>query len=210
MRTPLETAALMPAIKNVVSGTGGGEPVYNVHSMQELVSGSMAPQRLAMMLLVAFAALALVLACLGIYGVMAYSMTRRTQEIAIRMALGAERRDFSHMVIVQGFRLALFGVAAGFVAALALTRLLSSFSRLLYGVAASDPFTLLAVPCVLIAATSAACYIPARRAARLDPTIESRIVNRGTFEFPIALSSPSFFGEIRACEAGRLPSCASG
>jgi putative ABC transport system permease protein len=78
------------------------------------------------------------------------------------------------MVIVQGYRLALFGVAAGLIAALALSRLLSSFSRLLYGVAASDPFTLLAVPCVLIAATIAACYIPARRAARLDPTIALR------------------------------------
>lgn len=169
VRTPLEAASLMPAIKNAVSSAAGGEPVYNVHSMQALVSGSMGPRRLAMILVVTFAALALVLACLGIYGVMAYSMTRRTQEIGIRMALGAERRDVARIVVGQGFRLALFGVATGVAAALALTRLLSSFSRLLYGVGASDPLTFVAVPCVLIAATIAACYIPARRAARLDP-----------------------------------------
>jgi ABC-type antimicrobial peptide transport system permease subunit len=105
---------------------------------------------------------------------MAYSMTRRTQEIGIRMALGAERRDVSRMVIGQGFRLALSGIAPGMVAAFALTRVVSSFSRLLYGVGASDPLTFLAVPCLLIAATIAACYIPARRAARLDPTITLR------------------------------------
>ena len=169
VRTPLDAAALMPAIKSAVSGAAGGEPVYNVHSMQELVSGSMGPERLAMILLAAFAALALGLACLGIYGVMAYSMTRRTQEIGIRMALGAESRDVARMIVRQGFRLALFGIAIGIGAAWALTRVLSSFSRLLYGVGANDPLTFLAVPCVLIAATIAACYIPARRAARLDP-----------------------------------------
>jgi predicted permease len=174
VRTPLEAAALMPAIQDAVSGVAGGEPVYNVRSMQELVSGSIEPQRLAMILLVAFAALALVLACLGIYGVVAYSMTRRTQEIGIRIALGAARRDIARMVIGEGFRLALFGVGAGLVAALALTRVLSSFSRLLYGVGASDPLTFLAVPCILIAATIAACSIPARRAARLDPTVALR------------------------------------
>jgi len=174
VRTPLETAGLMPAINGAVSGAIGSEPVYNVHSMQELVSGSMGPQRLAMMLLVAFAALALVIACLGIYSVISYSMTRRTQEIGIRMALGAERRDVSRMVIGQGFRLALFGTGAGTACALVLTRVLSSFSGLLYGVGASDPLTFLAVPCVLIAATVAACYIPARRAARLEPTIALR------------------------------------
>ena len=174
VRTPLQTAALMPALKGAVSGATGGVPVYNVHGIQELVSASMGPQRLAMILLLAFAALALVLACLGIYGVMAYSMARRTQEIGIRMALGAEKRDVSRMVIGQGFRLALFSVAVGMIAALALTRVLSSFSRLLYGVAASDPLTFFAVPCLLIAATIAACYIPARRAARLDPVIALR------------------------------------
>jgi len=174
LRTPLEPAALMPAIRGAVSGAAGGEPFYNVHSMQDLVSASMGPQRLVMMLLVAFAGLALVLACLGVYGVMAYSMTRRTQEIGIRMALGAKRRDVSRMVIDQGLRLGLFGVAVGVVAALALTRVLSSFARLLYGVGASDPLTFLVVPCLLIVATIGACYIPARRAAQLDPAIALR------------------------------------
>jgi predicted permease len=174
VRTPLEPAAVIPAIKSVITGAAAGEPIYNVHNMQELVSVSMGPQRLAMMLLVTFAALALVLACLGIYGVTAYSMARRTQEIGIRMALGAERRDVSRMVISQGFRLALFGIALGMAAALALTRVLSTFSRLLYGVGASDALTLLAVPGLLASATIAACYIPARRAAGLDPTIALR------------------------------------
>jgi predicted permease len=174
VRTPLEPAAVIPAIKSVITGAAAGEPIYNVHNMQELVSVSMGPQRLAMMLLVTFAALAFVLACLGIYGVMAYSMARRTEEIGIRMALGAERRDVSRMVISQGFRLALFGIALGMAAALALTRVLSTFSRLLYGVGASDALTLLAVPGLLASATIAACYIPARRAAGLDPTIALR------------------------------------
>ena len=174
VRTPLNAATVICVIRKTVYEGGSDEPVYNIRTMQELVSRSMGPQRLAMILLVTFAALALALACVGIYGVMAYSMTRRTQEIGIRMALGAERGDVARMMIGQGFRLALCGVAAGTVAALVLTRLLSSFSRLLYGVGASDPLTFLAVPCVLIAATIAACYVPARRAARLDPTIALR------------------------------------
>lgn len=174
VRTPLDVATVMPAIKNAVYEAGSDQPVYNIRTMQELVSGSMARQRFPMLLLVAFAALALVLACVGIYGVISYSVTERVREIGIRMALGAEKRDVLRMVVGQGLQLAVAGVAIGAVAALILAPLLSSFSHLLYGVRAMDPLTLVAVSLGLLGAALLACYIPARRAARLDPMIALR------------------------------------
>jgi predicted permease len=169
VRTPLDIANVMPAIRRAIYQAGSDQPVYNVRTMQELVSESMGRQRFPMLLLVAFAILALLLAFVGIYGLISYSTTRRVREIGLRMALGALRRDVLRMIIGQGLRIALTGVATGAVAALILTRMLSSFSHLLYGVRASDPATLIAVSLSLIAATVVACYIPARRAARLDP-----------------------------------------
>jgi ABC-type antimicrobial peptide transport system permease subunit len=159
----------MPAIRKAVYDAGSDQPIYNIHTMQELVTGSMGRQRFPMLLLVAFAVLALLLAAVGIYGVISYSAARRVQEIGIRMALGAVQRDVLRMVMGQGLRLALGGVALGIAAALILTRVLLSFSHLLYGVGASDPVTFAAVSLVLIGAALLACYIPARRAARLDP-----------------------------------------
>jgi putative ABC transport system permease protein len=164
----------MPAIKAVVYGVGGGQPVYNVRTMRELVSESMTSQRFPMILLAAFAVLALLLASVGIYGVVSYSMAQRVREIGIRMALGAVNWDVLRMVIGQGLRLALAGVAAGAVVSLVLARVLSSFSQLLYGVRAMDPLTFIAVSLVLISAALLACYIPARRAIGLDPTIALR------------------------------------
>jgi ABC-type antimicrobial peptide transport system permease subunit len=137
--------------------------------MRQLVSESMGPQRFPMILLGAFAVLALFLTTLGIYGVISYAMSRRVREIGIRMALGAEKRDVLRIVIGQGVRLALAGVAIGAVAALILTRVLSSFSQLLYGVRAGDPLTFVAVSLVLLSAAVLACYFPARHAARVDP-----------------------------------------
>jgi putative ABC transport system permease protein len=122
-----------------------------------------------MILLGAFAGLALLLASVGIYGVISYSVTQRTHEIGIRMTLGAEKRTVFRMVIVQGLRLALAGLAIGVIASLILTRVLSSFSHLLYGVGAGDPLTFLAVSLVLLVVVVSACYIPARRAMRVDP-----------------------------------------
>jgi putative ABC transport system permease protein len=174
MRTPLSASAVMPAIKNVVYGVGSGQPVYNIHTMQELVSGSMVAQRFPMILLSAFALLALLLACVGIYGVITYSMSRRVREIGIRMALGAGKRDILRTVIGQGLRLVLTGAAIGIIMAITLVRLLSSFSRLLYGVRVTDLPTLTVVPLILIGAALLACYLPARRASRLDPTIALR------------------------------------
>jgi putative ABC transport system permease protein len=174
VRTPLPLAAVMPAIKAVVYGVGGGQPVYNVRTMRELVSESMTSQRFPMILLAAFAVLALLLASVGIYGVVSYSMAQRVREIGIRMALGAVNWDVLRMVIGQGLRLALAGVAAGAVVSFVLARVLSSFSQLLYGVRAMDPLTFIAVSLVLISAALLACYIPARRAIGLDPTIALR------------------------------------
>jgi predicted lysophospholipase L1 biosynthesis ABC-type transport system permease subunit len=174
VRTPLDASAIMPAIKTAVYGAGSDQPVYNVRTMQELVSGSMASQRLPMILLSAFAVLALLLASLGIYGVISYSITQRIQELGIRMALGAMKWDILRTVMRQGLKLALVGVVIGVVATSVLTRVLSSFSRLLYGVRASDPWTFAAASLVLLSAVLLACYIPARRAARLDPMIALR------------------------------------
>ena len=174
VRTPLDIASIMPAIKAVVYGAGSGQPVYAVRSMQQLVSESMSPQRFPMILLGAFAALALVLATVGIYGVISYSMSRRVREIGIRMALGAEKWDVLRTVMGQGVRLALAGVAIGALTALILTRMLSSFSHLLYGVGTADPLTFLAVSLVLISAAVLACYFPARRAAKVVPIVALR------------------------------------
>jgi len=174
VRTVLDTATAMPAIKAVASGVSSDQPVYHVAAMQQIVSQSMSSQRFPMMLLAAFAGLALLLASVGIYGVISYSVTLRVHEIGIRMALGAEKQNIFRLVIGQGLRLVLAGLAIGAVAALILTRLLSSFSQLLYGVGASDPLTLAAVSALLTAVALLACYLPSRRAARVDPMVALR------------------------------------
>jgi predicted permease len=169
VRTPLDVAAIMPAIENLVYGAGKDQPVYDVHTMEQIVSDSMASQRLPMILLAAFAALALLLATVGIYGVISYSVARRVQEIGIRMALGASRRTVLQMIMASGLRLTVAGLAIGIGAALILARMLSSFSTLLYGVRANDPLTLFAVSLLLTIAALLACAIPARRAMRVEP-----------------------------------------
>ncbi len=168
VRTRLDAAAVMPLIKSVVYGAGD-QTVYNVETMQQIASESMSSQRFPMILLGAFAGLALVLASIGIYGVISYSVTQRTHEIGIRMALGAERNNILRMIIGQGLRLAIAGLIIGATAALILTRVLVSFSHLLYGVGVSDPLTFVAVAALLIFIALAACWIPARRAMRVEP-----------------------------------------
>jgi len=171
VRTQLDVATMMPAITKVIYGTAKDQPVYDVQTMQQIASGSMASQRLPMILLAAFAVLALLLSSVGIYGVISYSVTLRVQEIGIRMALGAARQDVLRMVIGQGLRLAIAGLLIGAVGALLLTRLLSGFARLLYGVRTTDPLTFMTVSLVLIGVSILACYLPARRASRVDPMI---------------------------------------
>ncbi|MGC1615143.1 MAG: ABC transporter permease [Candidatus Acidiferrum sp.] len=174
VRTPLDTATVMPAIKAAVYTGGSDQPVYNIHTMQQIVSESMSSQRFPLILLATFAGLALLLASIGIYGAISYSVTQRVHEIGIRLALGAEGRDVFRMVVGQGLRLALAGLAIGTAVALILTRMLPSFSHLLYGVGTSDPATFVTISVVLTAVAVLACYIPARRATRVDPMVALR------------------------------------
>jgi predicted permease len=174
VRTPLEPPTVLPAIKAAVQGAAGDQPVYDVQTIQQIVSQSMSSQRFPMLLLTAFAALALLLASIGIYGVISYSVAQRVHELGIRMALGAEQRSIFRLVIGQGLRLVLVGLGIGVSAAFLLTRLLSSFSHLLYGVGASDPVTFAAISIILTAVALLACYLPARRAASVDPMVALR------------------------------------
>ena len=170
VRAQSGAASVMTAIRNAVHEAVGNQPIYNVRTMPELVSRSMGRQRFPMLLLVAFAVLALVLAGVGIFGVISYSTARRVNEIGIRMALGATRSNILRMVAGEGLRLAVAGVVIGVAATLVLNKVVSRFSRLLYGVRAGDPLILLTVSATLIGAALLACYIPARRAASLEPT----------------------------------------
>ena len=169
VRTSLNAASVMSTIKTAVQSAGADQPIYDVRTMREIISQSMSPQRFPMILLGAFAGLALLLASVGIYGVTSYSVTLRAREIGIRMALGAEKRNIFRMVIGQGLQLAFVGLAIGATSALILARLLSSFSHLIYGVGINDPLTFATVSFLLTCVAILACYIPARRATRVDP-----------------------------------------
>jgi predicted permease len=171
VRTPLALATVMAAIKNVVYGTGQDQPVYDIRPMQEIASESMASQRFPMILLAVFAGFALLVASVGIYGVISYSVAQQVHEIGIRMALGAEQRHVRRMVLRQGATLALLGVALGLVAALGLTRLIA---HMLFGVSAHDPLTFAGVASLLVLVALVACYIPARRATEVDPMVALR------------------------------------
>jgi putative ABC transport system permease protein len=147
------------------------QPMAAVATMDQLLAGSFSRSRFTMLVLGVFAALALVLASVGIYGVIAYSVTQRTQEFGIRIALGASRRDVLGLVLGQGTRLTVLGIGLGIIAALIVTRLMAT---LLYGISASDPVTFTAVALLLAIVALAACYIPARRATRVDPIVALR------------------------------------
>jgi predicted permease len=171
VRTSLDPASVTSAIREQVFAIDKGLPLYNIATMDQLVSNSVAQPRLNLSLLVAFATLALALAAVGVYGVMAYTVTLRTQEFGIRMALGASPADVLKQVFLEGGRLAALGLALGLVAALALTRLMAS---MLYGVKPSDPLSLGVAAALLAVVACAACYIPARRATCVDPLVALR------------------------------------
>jgi predicted permease len=171
VRTSLDPASVTTAIREQVFAIDKGLPLYNIATMDQLVSNSVAQPRLNLSLLVAFATLALALAAVGVYGVMAYTVTLRTQEFGIRMALGASPADVLKQVFLEGGRLAALGLALGLVAALALTRLMAS---MLYGVKPSDPLSLGVAAALLAVVACAACYIPARRATCVDPLVALR------------------------------------
>jgi predicted lysophospholipase L1 biosynthesis ABC-type transport system permease subunit len=169
VRTTLPPAGLMPAIRNVIYASAPDQPVYAVSTIEDLISELMASRNLPGLLLGAFAALVLLLSFVGIYGVVSYAVVRRTQEIGIRMALGADRSQVFRMIVGQGVGMAGAGLGVGTLAAIALVYLLPSFSHLLYGVGKSDPLTLFGGLSVLLLAALIACYVPARRAMRTDP-----------------------------------------
>jgi putative ABC transport system permease protein len=168
IRTANDPLALVSAVRNELHQMDAELPMAAIATMDQLVSDSLSRSRFTMLLLGIFAAIALVLASVGIYGVIAYSVTQRTQEFGIRLALGANRRDVLRLVLGQGTRLTLLGIGLGIVAALIVTRLMTT---LLYGISATDPLTFTAVALLLALVALAACYIPARRATRVDPII---------------------------------------
>ena len=171
VRTAAEPDSIVSAVRAQVRDVDPDQPLYHVATLQQVLSESLAPRRFDMLLLGIFAGIALALATVGIYGVMAFSVTQRTHEIGIRMALGAERRNVLRLVVRQGLRLTLFGVVLGVAGAWALTSFLSTF---LFGVAARDPATFVLVSLALVAVSILACYIPARRATRVDPMVALR------------------------------------
>ena len=171
IRSPLASAGLVEAVKKQVWSVDGQIPVSDVQSMDELLAESVAEQRFNMIVLTIFAALALLLAAVGIYGLMAYTVNQRTHEIGVRIAVGARQRDVLRLVLGEGAKLTFLGIVIGTAAALALTRVMAS---LLFDVKPTDPATFAGVAVILAAVALAACYIPARRATRVDPIVALR------------------------------------
>jgi len=166
VRTASDPASMVPTIRSQVLSIDKDQPVSDIMTMEQRVAGSVAAKRFVMFLLGAFSILALGLAAVGIYGVMAYLVTQRTKEIGVRMALGAQKRDVLRLVVGKGMVLAVIGAAIGLVASLALTRLMRS---LLFEVTPTDWLTFVIVSVVLLTVALLACYIPARRATKVDP-----------------------------------------
>jgi predicted permease len=171
LRSGPEPLSMVSAVRAQVAGPTQDQPIYAVRTMEQTISGSLAERRFTMLVLVIFAVAALLLAAVGIYGVMSYAVARRIHELGIRVALGASRGEIVGLVVRQGMLLAAIGLAGGLVAAVALTRFMAG---LLYGVRPADPATLAAVAFLLGAIALLACYIPARRATAVDPVIALR------------------------------------
>jgi predicted permease len=166
VRTAGDPLALTAAVREEVRALDRGLAVYDVKTLDDVVAASFADRRLLSTLIAAFGVAALLLASIGLYGVISYTVGRRTHEFGVRMALGAAPRDVLRLVLRQGLALALVGVGVGVAAALAVTRLMTS---LLYGVSASDPVVFILIPLLLVAVALLACYVPARRAMKVDP-----------------------------------------
>jgi len=171
VRTAVDPLSLASSVRNSVWAVDKDQPVSNMDSMEHIVAGAVARQRFSMLLLAIFAGVALVLAAVGIYGVMSYSVTQQTREIGIRMALGAQRSDVLKMTVKQGLSLVGFGLVIGLVAAFVLTRVMAT---LLFGISPTDPLTFISISVVLLAVAILASYIPAVRATRVDPMIALR------------------------------------
>jgi len=171
VRTAVDPLSLATSVRNAIWAVDKDQTVANVDSMEHIVAGAVARQRFSMLLLAIFAAVALVLAAVGIYGVMSYSVAQQTREIGIRMALGAQRSDVLKMTVKQGLRLVGLGLIIGLAAAFTLTRVMAS---LLFGISATDPITFITISVVLLAVAMLASYIPSVRAMRVDPMVALR------------------------------------
>jgi putative ABC transport system permease protein len=166
IRAQRDPSDVTHAVRAELDGLDKDLPLENIRTMTQLVDSSVAQRKLSMRLLGGFAGVALLLAAIGLYGVLAYMVTQRTREIGIRMALGAQRRDVLGLVVGQGMRLAFAGVALGVLGAFALTRVLQ---RLLFEIKPTDPLTFVAVTTLLMLVAFLACWLPARRAAKVHP-----------------------------------------
>ena len=171
VRTQQDPIEAVPAIRNAVRQVDADLPLANVNTAQGLIDGTLGPRRFSMLLLGLFAGVALLLASIGLYGVMSYMVTQRVRELGVRVALGANTREVLGLVLGQGVRLAAAGVAIGLVASFALTRLMK---RMLFSVSATDPITFIAISVLLVGVALLASYIPARRATRVDPIVALR------------------------------------
>jgi putative ABC transport system permease protein len=171
VRADVPPLSLVSTVKEAVRSLDRDVPFSQVATMEQLLAKSVAPRRLNLALLAVFAVIALALAVAGIYGVMSYTVTTRTREIGVRVALGAQVSDVIKLVVVQGLKPALAGVAIGLIVSFALTRLMTS---LLFGVSATDPLTFVAVTVLLIAVALLAALVPARRATKVDPMVALR------------------------------------
>jgi putative ABC transport system permease protein len=171
MRTAVEPTTLAPALEGIVRDLDKDLPLFQVRTMEQVLDTSIARQRMSMMIFVVFAIVALTLASVGLYGVVAHGVTERTHEIGVRIALGAEQRHVLGLVVRQGLSMALLGTAIGVAGSVALSRWIQG---LLFGVTATDPVTIVAVVAMLLAVALVACYVPAWRATRVDPTMALR------------------------------------
>jgi predicted permease len=171
LRARANPLALVSSVRSVVSQMNGNLPIFDVRTQTQIIEGSLRRERMIAQLSAAFGVLALALSCIGLYGLLSYGVSRRTREIGIRMALGAERRAMLRLVVGQGIALAIVGTIGGVAVALVLTRFLSS---LLFGVKPADPATFVAIAVLLMLVAAAASYIPARRATRVDPIVALR------------------------------------
>jgi len=171
VRTATDPITLLPAVKEKIREVNREQAFSSVATIDQLVARSLNQRRFNLLLLASFAVLALILAGVGLYGLISFMTAQRTSEIGIRMAFGADRRDVLKLIIGQGMALTLAGVVIGLLASLAFTRLMQS---LLFGISATDPVTFVVITFVLSAVPLLACYIPARRATKVDPMVALR------------------------------------
>jgi putative ABC transport system permease protein len=171
VRTHADEKTMVETIRTAAGSVDPNQPIYQVHTLEELIAQTLVPWRFSSTLMGAFAALALILAAAGVYGVMAYVVGQRTHEIGVRMALGAAPRNIVKMILKRGLTLALVGTAFGLAASISLTRFLGT---LLYGIQPTDVTTFVAVTLTMLIVAFVACWLPARKAARVDPMVALR------------------------------------